>query len=97
MWSTHGSPRNAPAAHLRGFLWRDGMPPAELLAAGRTPEGLEFVGVIQDGRPIETVAAVERLVGEASGDLPDGRVSLYVCPECGDLRCGAVTARLRRP
>jgi thioredoxin reductase len=30
-----GQPRNAPAAHMQGFLSRDGMPPAELLAAGR--------------------------------------------------------------
>ncbi|WP_234320524.1 NAD(P)/FAD-dependent oxidoreductase [Streptomyces sp. SBT349] len=30
-----GEPRNAPAAHLHGFLSRDGMPPAELLAVGR--------------------------------------------------------------
>ena len=29
-----GAPRNAPAAHMHGFLSRDGMPPAELLAAG---------------------------------------------------------------
>lgn len=30
-----GTPRNAPAAHMHGFLSRDGMPPADLLAAGR--------------------------------------------------------------
>ena len=30
-----GSPRNAPAAHMQGFLSRDGMPPIELLEAGR--------------------------------------------------------------
>src|SRR5689334_17333196 len=30
-----GAPRNGPAAHLQGYLSRDGMPPAELLAAGR--------------------------------------------------------------
>jgi thioredoxin reductase len=30
-----GSPRNAPAAHMQGFLSRDGMPPSELLALGR--------------------------------------------------------------
>jgi len=30
-----GSPRNAPAAHMHGFLSRDGLPPSELLAAGR--------------------------------------------------------------
>jgi thioredoxin reductase len=29
-----GGPRNAPAAHMHGFLSRDGMPPRELLAAG---------------------------------------------------------------
>jgi thioredoxin reductase len=30
-----GEPRNAPAAHMQGYLSRDGMPPAELLAVGR--------------------------------------------------------------
>ncbi|MFJ4794541.1 NAD(P)/FAD-dependent oxidoreductase [Kitasatospora purpeofusca] len=44
-----GQPRNAPAAHLRGFLTRDGMPPGELLAAGRAE--LRGYGVdLLDGR-----------------------------------------------
>ena len=30
-----GAPRNAPAAHMQGFLSRDGMSPADFLAAGR--------------------------------------------------------------
>jgi thioredoxin reductase len=30
-----GSPRNAPAAHMQGFLSRDGMPPSDFLAAAR--------------------------------------------------------------
>ena len=30
-----GAPRNAPAAHMQGFLSRDGLPPADLLAFGR--------------------------------------------------------------
>lgn len=30
-----GEPRNAPAAHMQGFLSRDGMPPGELLAVAR--------------------------------------------------------------
>ncbi len=30
-----GEPRNAPAAYMQGFLGSDGMPPRELLAAGR--------------------------------------------------------------
>ncbi|MEV4434482.1 NAD(P)/FAD-dependent oxidoreductase [Streptomyces sp. NPDC049555] len=31
-----GSPRNAPASHMMGFLSRDGMPPEALLGVGRT-------------------------------------------------------------
>ncbi|MFC8360148.1 NAD(P)/FAD-dependent oxidoreductase [Streptomyces griseorubiginosus] len=38
-----GEPRNAPAAHMQGFLTRDGMPPAEFLAIGR--EEIERYGV----------------------------------------------------
>jgi thioredoxin reductase len=30
-----GQPRNAPAAHMQGFLGSDGLPPAELVARGR--------------------------------------------------------------
>jgi len=30
-----GEPRNKPAAHMQGFLGSDGLPPTELLAAGR--------------------------------------------------------------
>src|SRR4051812_4534690 len=30
-----GAPRNAPAAHMHGFLGSDGLPPSALLAAGR--------------------------------------------------------------
>jgi thioredoxin reductase len=41
-----GAPRNAPAAHMQGFLCRDGMPPADFLAVGRaemTGYGVEFI------------------------------------------------------
>jgi thioredoxin reductase len=41
-----GTPRNAPASHMQGFLSRDGMPPGDLLAAGRaeaTGYGVELV------------------------------------------------------
>lgn len=71
----------------------DGAPLFPQLAS-RAAGGLDFVGVIQEAWPIETVAAIQRLVGADEGDLPDGRLSLYVCPECGDLGCGAVTATL---
>ena len=44
-----GEPRNAPAAHMQGFLSRDGMPPAALLAVGRKEVARYGVDLI-DGR-----------------------------------------------
>lgn len=44
-----GEPRNAPAAHMHGFLSRDGMPPNELLAVGRA-EVKAYGGEFLDGR-----------------------------------------------
>lgn len=43
-----GRPRNAPATHMQGFLSRDGMPPGELLAAGRNEVLRYGVEVIED-------------------------------------------------
>lgn len=43
-----GAPRNAPAAHMQGFLSRDGMPPAEFLAAGRAEVTGYGVDLIED-------------------------------------------------
>lgn len=43
-----GQPRNAPAEHMHGFLSRDGMPPAELLATGRAELAAYGVEVIED-------------------------------------------------
>jgi thioredoxin reductase len=43
-----GQPRNAPAAHMHGFLSRDGMPPGDLLAAGRAEVTGYGVDLIDD-------------------------------------------------
>lgn len=43
-----GAPRNAPAAQMQGFLSRDGMPPAELLAVGRAEVRGYGVEIIDD-------------------------------------------------
>jgi thioredoxin reductase len=43
-----GAPRNAPAAHMQGFLSRDGMPPLELLAIGRSEIASYGVELIDD-------------------------------------------------
>jgi thioredoxin reductase (NADPH) len=44
-----GAPRNLPAAHMQGFLSRDGMPPRELLEAGRA-EVVGYGAALIDGR-----------------------------------------------
>jgi thioredoxin reductase len=43
-----GAPRNAPAAHMQGFLSRDGMPPAALLRAGRAEVQAYAVELLDD-------------------------------------------------
>lgn len=53
-----GAPRNAPAAHMHGYLSRDGLPPTELLAAGRD-EVSSYGG--------------EVVAGTVTGLVPDGR------------------------
>ena len=58
-----GTPRNAPAAHMHGFLSRDGMPPGELLAAGRN-EVKSYGGEI--------------VAGTVTDLVPDGRTGFWV-------------------
>jgi thioredoxin reductase len=53
-----GEPRNAPAAHVGGFLTRDGIAPAELLRIGRA-EVAGYGGEVIDGR----VEGVDRVDG----------------------------------
>ena len=63
-----GHPRNAPAAHAHGYLTRDGVPPLELLAAGRA-EVAGYGGQIIAG----TVTSLARLPGgDFSVTLADG-------------------------
>lgn len=64
-----GHPRNAPAAHMHGFLGSDGLPPADLLAAGRR-EILGYGANLVPG----TVTAITR--GEARPGAPQFDVAL---------------------
>ncbi|WMD07263.1 NAD(P)/FAD-dependent oxidoreductase [Streptomyces sp. FXY-T5] len=60
-----GEPRNAPAAHMQGYLTRDGMPPAEFLALGREEIARYGVELVRD-----RVVAVTR--GEGLTGVPGG-------------------------
>jgi thioredoxin reductase len=65
-----GAPRNAPAEGIHNFLTRDGMPPAEFLAAGRE-EVRRYGGTVLDG------AVTAARGSEADGfevELADGTI-----------------------
>jgi hypothetical protein len=44
----------------------------------------------------ETSKAVDRLLLKSEADLPNDRRSLFVCSECGELGCGAITVAVTR-
>ena len=68
----------------------DGRSLLELLRGG------DVIGVLGAWDRAQQVVRAERLLGKAAPDLPPDRVALYVCPECGDLGCGAITASVLR-
>ena len=67
-----GRPRNAPAAHMHGYLGSDGLPPAALLASGRD-EVSAYGGELIDG----TVTRISAMARDAclrfDVALEDGR------------------------
>lgn len=46
--------------------------------------------------PAAERAYIQQLLARAPAESPSGRVPIYVCAECGDLSCGAITAFVDR-
>ena len=44
----------------------------------------------------EQEASIARLLRKSPPNMAHGRTTLYICPECGDLGCGAVTLLIER-
>jgi hypothetical protein len=44
--------------------------------------------------PEEIHRAIKRLLKLEPADFPNERTSIYVCPECGDLGCGAISIEI---
>jgi thioredoxin reductase/SAM-dependent methyltransferase len=61
-----GQPRNAPAAHMHGYLGRDGAPPSELAAVGRE-EVRSYGGEVVDGRVTRVTRGGDRFHLDLAG------------------------------
>lgn len=54
------------------------------------------MGCFVRGFPAENRAKADSLLGRSLPDTEDGRILLYICPECGDISCGAFAVRVER-
>ncbi|MER6784555.1 NAD(P)/FAD-dependent oxidoreductase [Streptomyces sp. NPDC000658] len=66
-----GEPRNAPAAHLHGYLSRDGMSPADFLAVGREEIARYGVELIRD-RAVDVTRSDDGFAVRLAGDASSG-------------------------
>ncbi|MFI6549267.1 NAD(P)/FAD-dependent oxidoreductase [Streptomyces prunicolor] len=67
-----GEPRNAPAAHMQGYLTRDSMSPAEFLALGREEIARYGVDLVRD-RAVDVTKGEDFAVALASGETVHAR------------------------
>lgn len=56
----------------------------------------DFMGCFVDGFIDQNAKSLERLLWKSAPDTENGRVLLYICPECGDIGCGAYAVRISR-
>jgi hypothetical protein len=56
----------------------------------------DFMGRFVTGYPDVNKAALSELLCRSSPAIEGGRTLLYLCPECGDIGCGAYAARVVR-
>jgi thioredoxin reductase len=80
-----GAPRNAPAAHMQGFLSRDGMAPADLLTAGRAEVAGYGVELVDDRVVGIEAGFVVRLAGGRALDARRILVATGVRDELPDI------------
>ncbi|MFJ2886301.1 NAD(P)/FAD-dependent oxidoreductase [Streptomyces sp. NPDC087305] len=67
-----GEPRNTPAAHMQGYLTRDGMSPAEFLALGREEIARYGVDLVRD-RAVDVTKGDDFAVTLAGGETVHAR------------------------
>lgn len=55
----------------------------------------DFMGCFVRGFPEANLAKKKALLALSPAETEDGRVLVYVCPECGDIGCGAYAVKVR--
>ncbi|MEU0216316.1 NAD(P)/FAD-dependent oxidoreductase [Streptomyces sp. NPDC006265] len=93
-----GEPRNAPAAHMQGYLTRDGMPPAEFLALAREEIARYGVELVRD-RVVEEVTRGEdftEVQGRAFTEAQDEDFTVAPGEDFTVMLAGGRTVRARR-
>jgi hypothetical protein len=61
---------------------------SELLQVG------DFIGSLGWGSPTFDEQILGELLLKQLSDLRENRCRLYICPECGDIGCGAITVQV---
>lgn len=56
----------------------------------------DFMGALVQGVPEARRDVAGQLMLHIAPSSGSGRVLLYICPECGDIGCGAFSARIAR-
>ena len=56
----------------------------------------DFMGAFVQGYPESLAEFAGQLTLQAAPLSDSGRVLLYICPECGDIGCGAYSAKVAR-
>jgi hypothetical protein len=86
---------NAPGSTREGRVSIDftvnGASLLRMLAKG----GADLMGCFVQGYPDSNDAVRRSLLEARSADSAEGRTLLYVCPECGDIGCGAYAAKIQ--
>ncbi|WP_024677998.1 hypothetical protein [Pseudomonas syringae] len=54
----------------------------------------DFMGCFVRGFPESNSLAKSRLLLSEQAEIESGRVLLYICPECGDIGCGAYSVHV---
>lgn len=55
----------------------------------------DFMGRFVAGYPEINQSTASELLGRVPSEVGDGYSLLYICPECGDIGCGAYAARVQ--